>query len=220
MKQAVLFDLFETLITHYRTPLYFSGQMAVDAGMEEGAFRALWRATEGQRTLGRLTLAQTLKDILLRGGTYTPQRLEAMVQKRRDTKARLLDHMHPGVAPLLAELRRRGLRLGLVSNCFDEEAAVLCGSSLARCFDSLCLSCQLGLAKPDPAIFRRCLSQLDVRPEDCLYVGDGGSRELEAAGALGMTPLQALWYLPDGAPIVPNPAFCGLKEPEDLLEYL
>ncbi len=35
MTQAVIFDMFETLITHYQSPLYFGAQMAMDAGIPE-----------------------------------------------------------------------------------------------------------------------------------------------------------------------------------------
>lgn len=220
MKRAVLFDLFETLITHYRTPLYFSGAMAADAGMEEETFRALWRATESDRTLGRLTLRQTLTEILTQGGTYTPQRLTAMLQRRCDTKRQLFSHLHSGILPMLQHLQQRGIAIGLVSNCFDEEAEALRSSLLAPYFDSICLSCQVGAAKPDPAIFTRCLQDLSLSPEDCLYVGDGGSRELEAAQNLGMKALQALWYRADGAPITPDRTFPGLSDPLQILNYL
>ena len=36
---------------------------------------------------------------------------------------------------------------------------------------------------------------LGVRAGECLYIGDGGSHELEAADIMGMTALQARWYI-------------------------
>ncbi len=42
------------------------------------------------------------------------------------------------------------------------------------------------------------MQKLSVRADECLYIGDGGSHELEAASALGMTALQAVWYLQEG----------------------
>ena len=41
MIQAVIFDMYETLITHYRSPLYFGAQMAADAGITEEAFQVI-----------------------------------------------------------------------------------------------------------------------------------------------------------------------------------
>ncbi len=37
-----------------------------------------------------------------------------------------------------------------------------------------------------------------VEADECLYVGDGGNNELEAAEALGMKAVQAVWYLKEG----------------------
>ena len=58
MIRAVIFDMFETLITHYRTPLYFSEEMAADAGVAVEPFRAYWRNTENLRTVGDITFEQ------------------------------------------------------------------------------------------------------------------------------------------------------------------
>ena len=48
--------------------------------------------------------------------------------------------------------------------------------------------------KPEKEIFYRCMNRLGVQPEECLYVGDGGSQELETACGLGMQAVQAVWY--------------------------
>ena len=56
--------------------------------------------------------------------------------------------------------------------------------------------------KPDPAIFRLSMDALGASPDECLYVGDGGSDELAAARALGMRAIQATWYM-DGDPAQP-----------------
>src|SRR5262249_20953626 len=75
---------------------------------------------------------------------------------------------------------------------------------LAGLFDAEMISCYVGLAKPDPAIFRKCLEELGLTAADCLFVGDGGSNELVAAKELGMKTvfisgiIQELW--PEGIP--------------------
>jgi len=67
-------------------------------------------------------------------------------------------------------------------------------SILYSYFYAAFLSCEEKTAKPDADIYQRCMNALQVKPEECLYIGDGGSRELETAKALGMHPLQAIWY--------------------------
>lgn len=43
MTKAVIFDMYETLITLFESPVYFSTQMAEDAGITEEDFQNSWR---------------------------------------------------------------------------------------------------------------------------------------------------------------------------------
>lgn len=63
MIRAVIFDMYETLITLFDSPLYFGTQMAIDAGIPENKFQELWEPTESDRTIGKLTLEEALKII-------------------------------------------------------------------------------------------------------------------------------------------------------------
>lgn len=50
-------------------------------------------------------------------------------------------------------------------------------------------SSRIGLRKPDPRVYRLASEQLVVEPEDCLYVGDGDSKELSGAAQASMHPV-------------------------------
>ena len=194
MIQAVIFDMFETLITHFRSPLYMGRQIAADAGIEEPVFREVWDTTDDARTLGKMTLEEVIEEVLRRNGRYSEDLWREIVRKRKDSKAECFRHLHPEILPMLEGIRKRGLKIGLITNCYFEERDVIRKSVLMPYFDAVCMSCELGMMKPDPAIFRRCMAELGVNPAECLYVGDGGSRELETARSLGMHPVQAVWY--------------------------
>ena len=99
-------------------------------------------------------------------------------------------HVYPEALPLLRELRQRGLRLGLISNCSCQAGAVVSAIGLRELMDAVVLSCELGVAKPDPAIFRHACRQLGVTPERAMFVADGAFRELEAASDLGMVAVK------------------------------
>ena len=105
----------------------------------------------------------------------------------------------PGVA---YQARQLGLTfnitLGLITNCYSEEMEVIKKSVLYDFFDSVCMSCEMGIKKPDVEIFKKSMRDLMVEANECLYIGDGGTFELETAQTLGMYPLQATWYLKDG----------------------
>jgi putative hydrolase of the HAD superfamily len=99
---------------------------------------------------------------------------------------------------MLKALMEKGIKTGLITNCYFEERDAIRKSDLFGYFDAALMSCEIGIKKPDRAVFELCAEKLGVKPEECLYVGDGGSNELEAAEAFGMKPLQATWYLKDG----------------------
>ena len=75
------------------------------------------------------------------------------------------------------------------------------------------------MKKPDKGIFQKCIKELDVLPKDCLYVGDGGSSELEAARLLGMHSMQATWYFKDGVnqQTKRKPEFQQAESPDDIV---
>ena len=102
------------------------------------------------------------------------------------------------IIPMLTAIKAMNIKIGLITNCYFEERDVIRGSVLFDYFDAVCMSCELGLQKPDIKIFQKCTHALAVAPHECIYVGDGGSFELETAQAMGMHPLQAAWYLKDG----------------------
>jgi len=124
---------------------------------------------------------------------------------------------------MLSGLKEKGIKIGLITNCFSEEAKLIRESRLFPYFDVPCLSYELGVRKPDPEIFHTCVKILGIPAQNCLYVGDGGSQELETARSLGMLAVQATWYRREGFEkyqAVIRPDFMQILEPMKLLELL
>jgi haloacid dehalogenase superfamily, subfamily IA, variant 1 with third motif having Dx(3-4)D or Dx(3-4)E len=222
MIRAVIFDMFETLITHYKSPLYFGAQMAEDAGIPEDKFQALWRPTEYERTIGKLTFEGTIEMILRKNNCYSEKIVQNIVEKRIAAKEECFRHLHTEIIPMFSSLKKEGVLIGLISNCFSEEAVVIRESELFPYFDAVYLSYEQGIQKPDKEIFQRCMDSLSVKEEECIYVGDGGSYELETARKLGMNAVQAAWYLQDGTmqPTQRMHDFLQIDKPLDLLKLV
>ena len=222
MIKAVIFDMYETLITHFQSPLYFGAQMAVDAGIPERKFQSLWEPTEHDRTIGKMTLEGALENILKENKCYSKELLNQIVQKRIKVKEECFNHIHKEIIPMLQSLKEKGIQVGLISNCFSEEAEVIRKSILFPYFDAVCLSYEQGLKKPDIEIYRRCIEKLNINANECLYVGDGGSFELEAAKSIGMKTVQAVWYLRDGTgqPCGRKADFEQMETPLDILKKI
>jgi len=112
--------------------------------------------------------------------------------------------------------------LGLLSNCFDEEAEAFRESQLRPYFDEVTLSCEVRMKKPEHRIFEHCIKSLGVQPEECLYIGDGGSHELEAAREMRLRPYQAVWYLKENSvqPVSRLSGYEHLESPMDVLKLI
>lgn len=78
----------------------------------------------------------------------------------------------PGARELLAELRERGVALGVISNWSERLPRVLEGLGLASSFDAVLCSAIERVEKPDPAIFAAALERLGVPASAALHVGD------------------------------------------------
>ncbi len=222
MIKAVIFDMFETLITHFESPLYMGKQISEDIGISEKKFREIWDATDKDRTLGKLTFEEAIEKALKVNQRYSDELFQKIVTKRKASKEECFRHLHPEILPMLEKLKETNIKIGLITNCFHEEKEVIRSSCLFPYFDAVCMSCELGMQKPDIEIFQICTSKLSVAPEECLYVGDGGSRELETAQAFGMHPLQAVWYLKNGVgqPTGRKAEFLQAETPMDVIAEL
>ncbi len=94
----------------------------------------------------------------------------------------------PGAREVLAELRARGFRLGVVSNWDWTLPGVLQAVGLAGFFDYIGVSALEGVAKPDPRFFHIVLEALAVAPWEAIHIGDSED-DLEGAKAAGVKPV-------------------------------
>ena len=97
--------------------------------------------------------------------------------------------VYPDVPGTLAALRGQDLKLGIVSNWDHRLPDLLEALGLARLFDALVYSSDVGVEKPDPRIFESALRRLDIPAGAALHVGDGRLEDVEGAQAVGMRAL-------------------------------
>jgi len=123
---------------------------------------------------------------------------------------------YPEVPAVLAGLRRRGLRLVVVSNWDASLHDRLAGDGLAECLTGIVSSAEVGASKPAPDAFARALSLADVRPEEAVHVGDRVEEDVAGARAAGIVPV--LLVREGEAPSVDPPVWTvrSLRELEDL----
>lgn len=94
-------------------------------------------------------------------------------------------HLDPGTLRLIGDLAAAGLRLALLSNAPDDMARVIESLPVARHFEHLMFSCDLGAAKPGEACFSRALDRLGAPAAEVTFVDDRADN-VAAAAKLGM----------------------------------
>src|SRR5215475_6016286 len=200
MPRAVLLDLYNTLVSsgHNQRRDEVNLAMGSDLGVDPPErFAAMFRQTYPQRFLGATgDLEATVRAVALMAGvTPTPAQVRLAAARRR-ALARDLLWPSPATLEALDALRAAGWRLGLVSNCSAETPELWKRTPFASRFDALGFSCELGVAKPDPAIYLSVCSFLSVPPTECVYVGDGADHELSGAANLGMSVVRTVEFQP------------------------
>ena len=97
----------------------------------------------------------------------------------------------PGANSLLAELKQQGYKLAVVSNGgHATRLTILQGLGFSHYFDEIISSELVGISKPNPEIFLHTSRQLDVAPQNCLFIGDHPVNDIQGATLAGM---KALW---------------------------
>ena len=194
MIKAVIFDMFETLVSLFEGCTYFSEHMAEDIGLNHDAFREAWHETETERTCGECTIEEGIARALNSFDCCSEENIKLLAGKRREMLDDSFKIIPEDSLTLLKNLEDKGIKIGLISNCYSDEREYIRNSPLYPYFDSAMLSYEQGISKPNPEIFRRIMKELNVTPSECLYVGDGGSDELYAASKSGMNAIQTLVF--------------------------
>ncbi|MDH7509355.1 MAG: HAD-IIIA family hydrolase [Methanomassiliicoccales archaeon] len=96
---------------------------------------------------------------------------------------------YPDAQPALEALRKRGCLLGVIANGEQYIKEALVKLSLADYLDIITISKEVGVEKPDPRIFQWTIEKFDLKPEQCVYVGDVPEIDLIGARNAGITPV-------------------------------
>jgi putative hydrolase of the HAD superfamily len=174
--RAVVFDLWDTLAPWSLDNWY--GLMADRLGVGRERFEQAWVGGYDLRATG--PLEPSVRAVCGVLGLHEAA-VDGLISVRLDaTKKALVPR--DGALEVLDELRVRGYRLGLISVCSEEVPKLWEQTELASRIDEPVFSCSVGVAKPDPRIYRIAAGRLGVETHECLFVDDqpgfvAGARE-------------------------------------------
>lgn len=198
--QAVIFDLFGTLVPNLSLPKHKAvlAEMARALGVPAEPFVRGWLTTGPLRMSGAIPTPEDNAALICRdlGVAPDPEALSAAGRIRRAYSARSL-LPRPGSVEVLVRIREGGRRIGLITDCSSEVPPRWDQTSFHPLVHATVFSCVERTCKPDPRLYHLACERLGVIPGACLYVGDGGSRELSGAAAVGMRPVLIVEKDPD-----------------------
>lgn len=193
-RHAVIFDLFGTLIAPFSLRKHDEAvrRMAGLLGAPPDDFLRMWNhdTLKWRLTGGFPTVEASLEQICQ--ALRVPAEPNKIADATRLRIATCWSDLVPraGALELLHQLKARGSKLGLISDCSAEVPFLWCQTAFAALIDAPVFSCSAGVTKPDPKLYRLACERLGVRPEDCLYVDDIES-PLSGAARVGMRPI---WF--------------------------
>lgn len=195
--QAICFDLFETLVSELDITPPSKDEVASALGVPTLDFIRAYRALQRERYTGAIAGYDTVvRHILLQLGAVVNEHAIAQVTGRRAAAFRqVLARIDGEIIDTLTRLRGLGVAVAVVSNTEGSEVGSWSESPLAGLVNTAVFSHEVGITKPDAAIYHEACGRLGVAPESCVFIGDGGSDELRGAAAAGLRPYCAAWFL-------------------------
>jgi putative hydrolase of the HAD superfamily len=189
--RAMFFDVGGTLMRPWPSvgAIYASvanrhGIAATAEGMER-AFRESWAALKGPG----LTVSRKdwWREVVFRTlGQNDEACFEDLFQIFAHADAW---QVFPDVEETLREGRSRGLHIGVISNWDERLRPLLDEMRLARYFDSITVSCEVGVEKPDARVFQAALCAAGVAARESVYIGDNEKEDIRGAEAAGLIAL-------------------------------
>ncbi len=207
MPPAVLFDLDDTLFDHHRSAraalagvhAAFASEVAFD-DFERHHIHYL-EEMHIEVLAGRVPLDDARRERFRRvfaalGLAIDERTTDAVASAYRDGYMEARRAMD-GAAELLAELRPHARVAIVTNNLLEEQQNKLQYCGLATFVNALVASEDVGVSKPDPAIFRIALERVGALKGDAVMVGDSWQADIAGAHAAG---IRAVWFNPHGLP--------------------
>ncbi len=187
MIKAICFDMFFTLADPHRH-LEHTVSDVLNMTVEEWNHYFWEPRLADDRGLGVIRTEEELMERIFSRmpGKVSKAKQKKALQMHKERMRLALCDVRPEILRMLKTLKERGYKVGLISNADIIDKAGWEESPMKPYFDDAIFSCDVGVVKPDRAIYEMSLEHLGVRPEEAVFVGDGGSQEHFGAKNAGM----------------------------------
>jgi putative hydrolase of the HAD superfamily len=199
--KAVFFDLYQTLVG-YDPPREEWESRALDSLGIKAPARAFARAfnaadeyfylENGVKPMHKrspedvATVYFKHQSIVLKEGGIqpTPDLVRSMLQRYHDAKLKQI--LFEDVIPAMAELKRRDIVLGIISNIDKDIKPLMDELGVTPFLTTAVTSLETGFTKPQPEIFMEALSRVELPAGEVIFVGDQYKIDVQGSAAVGM----------------------------------
>jgi putative hydrolase of the HAD superfamily len=186
MTKAMFFDLFFTLI--YPGYLDENENDFIGISLSEWEEYAENNVLYDERAKGKIKNDREIIDKIVNRMPYklTELQKQVILEKREERMKKALLIVDNMILETLRKIRASGIKLGIISNADVIDIKYWNDSPLSELFDLALFSCDVGMVKPEAEIYQFAMKKLNVKPEESIFIGDGGSNELYGAQNVGM----------------------------------
>lgn len=182
---AVLLDLYDTIVRSRWGQL--SERITAELGVERPDLFRAYEQTRAARGVGTYGSVQGDMTSIVEavGADPDPVLIERLLEMEREFSETGVELWEDSV-PVARELRARGTKTALISNCSHSTRPIVDRLGIAEELDEILLSFEVGMHKPDPEIYLEALRRLgDIAPERAVFVDDQPAY-CDGAAALGI----------------------------------
>ncbi|MBZ9687414.1 HAD family hydrolase [Clostridium estertheticum] len=193
---VVFFDLFFTLVTPKYSDLRNENDVLSITKTQWEKY-AEDNELYVKRATGKEKSPQKIIESIIRKMKITVNACEKkeILKLREERFEKSLIDVDVTILDVLLDIKKKGTKLCLLSNADIIDVMHWEKSPLNNLFDDTIFSYQVGYLKPQTEIYEIALKKMNVNPENCMFIGDGGSDELKGAKQLGIKTILSGYLL-------------------------
>ncbi len=215
MVKACIFDMDGTVVDTLSSIAYFANNALNEAGLPS-------IDTEDYRYLVGNGAKNLIKSMLVK--IDADEKLFDKVFSRYSTTYNdnflYLAEPYDGIPDLLKALKDKGITIAILSNKPHATTIKISDALFGKDLIDVCYGARDGVAlKPDPAGVFEILAELNLKKEDCLYIGDT-STDMKTGKGAGLYTVGVLWGFRERDELEDNGADAIISHPSELLNII
>ena len=213
MIKACIFDLDGTVANTINSIAYFANKALKKAGFKE-------IETEKYNILAgngaKVLVERMLETVGAEKSCYDEVSVE--YNTTYDNNFLYLTEPYEGITDMLKELKKRGIKVAILSNKPHGTATKVSEALFSRELVDICYGGRDTVAlKPDPQGVFEILDELGIKKDECLYIGDTGT-DMQTGKNAGLYTVGVLWGFRKEPELLENGADAVIAHPSELLK--